>query len=82
MRKYQPIWEAIKLNGATSLRAPVATHDRIIGAVRKEKCRDLGWSLLLSEKGQKLFLIEVTVGEVITFTLEDTKRDKLLLKSL
>ena len=73
MRKYQPIWEAVKNSDkhTVSLAAPISTHRRIIKAVRKEKCNDAGWQLLLSEEGKKYKLKEKVEGKLITFYLED-----------
>ena len=49
MRQYQPIWEQIKKTGAATLVAPLASHRRIIQAVRKERSNDRGWRLLTYE---------------------------------
>lgn len=73
MRQYQRIWENIK-NSPTlkaSLIADPALHARIIKAVKKEKGKDAGWRLLLSEQGIRYKLYPQIRGEVITFTLLD-----------
>lgn len=70
MRKYQPIWEAIKENNTASLVAPCRNHNRIITAVRKEKTLDTPWKLLLSEQKVRYKLKETIEGTKITFTLE------------
>ncbi len=70
MRKYQPIWEAIKENDEVSLTAPLKSHARIITAVRKEKTLDLAWKLILSEQRIRYKLKEIVEGTKITFTLE------------
>lgn len=57
MRHYQPIWEAIKKKNHASLVAPVSSHKRIIKAVIKEKNKDEGYKLLLSEKCLRATLI-------------------------
>ena len=71
MRKYQPIWNAIKKDNTASLVADTKLHARIINAVRKEKARDLGWKLILSEQGKKYKMEETIEGKMITFYLVD-----------
>jgi len=56
MRKYQPIWEHLKEHKSISLAADSSLHDRIIMAVYKEKNKDVGWKLLVSESGERLRL--------------------------
>jgi len=69
MRKYQPIWDAIKENKSISIKAPSANHRRIILAVRKEKTNDLGWKTLQLEEGKRYKLKETIDGNTITFEL-------------
>ena len=72
MRKYQPIWEAIKKNNTASIVASTNLHPRIIKAVRKEKNLDVGHKLLLSDKGLKSILIITTHPinkEMLSFSL-------------
>ena len=69
MRKYQPVWEAIKKDKVASLAAPVSSHRRIIQAVRKEKSKDFGYKLLTAEDGHRCKLYETVEGKLITFTL-------------
>lgn len=73
MRKYQPIWETIKSSksGTVSLAADPSSHARIIKAVRKEKCNDVGWKLLCSEQSKKYKIEEEIEGKLITFKLID-----------
>ena len=77
MRKYQPIWEELKETNIISLAADPSLHDRIIMAVIKEKNKDLGWKLLVSERGKRLRLKSKVDGKLITFTLVDTPFTKL-----
>jgi len=73
MRQYQRIWESVK-NSPTlkaSIVADTSLHSRIIKAVKKEKGKDAGWRLLLSEQGVRYKLCPKIKGEVITFTLLD-----------
>jgi hypothetical protein len=70
MRKYQPVWEAIKQNGNACLVAQPEMQERIIKAVRKEKTMDVGWKLLNSEAGIRYKLKEVVSGNKVQFTLE------------
>jgi len=53
--------------------APTSAHPNIINQVRKEKCYDLGFKLLLSEKGITMKLYEVCDEEkgTITFNLKE-----------
>lgn len=72
MRKYQPIWNQLKETKQASIEAPISSHARIIQAVKKEKWRDMGWKLLLSEKGTKYILYKQIEGSVINFYLQDS----------
>ena len=69
MRKYQPIWLAIKKEGTARLAAPLSKHRQIILAVRKEKTGDTPWKLENLEAGKRWKLVEVVEGKVITFSL-------------
>lgn len=71
MRKYQPIWDALKNNSTVSITAPIENHKRIIQAVRKEKTKDSVWQLMVSEKGHKYKLLETIEDKKITFKLVD-----------
>lgn len=69
MRKYQPIWEEIKLHHTATLTADVSLHSRIIEAVRKEKKKDLGWKYQMQENRIKYDLLQHIHGNNITFYL-------------
>ena len=69
MRKYQPIWDAVKSKGKASLVAPLDMHVRIKQAIMKEKCLDMAFSFLLSEAGRTLELRVSTKGERIDIIL-------------
>lgn len=71
MRKYQPIWEAIKQSSTASLSADPSAHYRIIRAVRKEKDLDLGWKMQCLEAGKKYKLLDKADGSLLTFKLID-----------
>ena len=71
MRKYQLIWERVRLHSTASLTADPSVHGRIIQAVRKEKSRDAGWRLLNSEKGVRYEMQDKVEGDMVTFTLVD-----------
>lgn len=73
MRKYQPIWDQLKLHGTVSLSATPSLHKRIIKAVIKEKLKDLGYKLLCAESGSIKKLAYETDGKLITFKLEIDK---------
>ena len=70
MRKYQPIWEQLKLHGTVSLSANPSLHKRIIKAVTKEKLNDLGYKLMCAETSTTKKLLHKTDGKLITFILE------------
>lgn len=69
MRKYEPIWLQLKLNGAVSLAAPPEDHRRIVLAVRKEKTKDIGWKILCLEQKERYKLIDTSTDSLLTFTL-------------
>lgn len=73
MRKYQPIWEAIRDNpsNTTKLAADPAMHDRIIKAVIKEKHLDKGWALLMLEDKRKYKLQYSSKNNILAFALID-----------
>jgi len=74
MRQYQPIWNQIREQHTATLIVPSYLHKRVIQAVRAEKCRDLAYKLLLSEKSvtYKLYEDIDTEKNTITFTLIKT----------
>lgn len=77
MRKYQPIWEAIKKNNTASLVAPSERHTRIIKAVKKEKNLDEGYKLIISDKGLRATLVITTHPvnkDLLSFTLDITMK--------
>jgi len=69
MRKYQPIWLAIKKDHTARLAAPLTKHRQIILAVRKEKTGDTPWKLENLEAGYRYKLVHEIDGKVITFNL-------------
>lgn len=69
MRKYQPIWLAIKKDHTARLAAPVTKHRQIILAVRKEKTGDIAWKLENLENKKRFRLLDEVDGKVITFKL-------------
>lgn len=71
VRRYQPIWEAIKQQGTACIAADHALHKRIAKAVRKEKYNDKGWTLLQLEENKKWELTSESKGSLLTFTLTD-----------
>ena len=73
MRKYQPIWEQLKLTGTASLAAPLTAHRRIVLAVRKEKTKDIGWKYQNLEAKKRWKLIDSSTDSLLTFTLEEAE---------
>ncbi|PHQ81755.1 MAG: hypothetical protein COB66_01400 [Coxiella sp. (in: Bacteria)] len=81
MRQYEPIWNRLKLDHTASIQAPVHLHLRIIKAVKKEKTKDQGWKLLVSEKNLAFKLHREIEGETITFSFIEIAT-KIELKDL
>lgn len=71
MRKYQPIWELLKLTRTASIAAEPKMHPRIIKAVIKEKYSDAGWKYLQVEEGKKWKLSFKVDSKLIVFKLVD-----------
>lgn len=69
MRVYQPIWEALKTNKTVTIQANPSSHPRIIKAVTKEKDKDVGYKLMVSETYQRAVLRAKINGAQITFNL-------------
>ena len=69
MRKYQRIWEQLKVYGTVSLHAEVDKHRRIVLSTRKEKNRDEAFKVLMLDKGRKYILHDSAEGEVLTLKL-------------
>jgi len=69
MRKYQPIWLALKKDLSVSISAPTHTHGRILQGVRKEKTKDLGWLYKESEIYKKHGIKEKSNGTKLTLKL-------------
>lgn len=81
MRKYQPIWVALKQSSTytASIIAPEKLHRRIIQAVRKEKAKDMLWNVAQRKKGRLYKLKHSIEEDKITFYLEDcSKLSKLI----
>ena len=71
MRKYQPVWEQIKINKICELSAHRLHHPRIIKAVKKEKDMDILYKLENLELSIPLIAImrSSRKGSIIKFTL-------------
>lgn len=71
LRKYEPIWIAIKREGFCEISAHKAYHRRIRKAIRKEKDQDLGYKLSNSEQWPPVVAVVTTsvTGSVIRFDL-------------
>ena len=70
MRKYEPIWNALKDTFIVSIEAAPEKHPLIIQSVRREKCKDLNWKLLCTEEGNLYKLKHTISGAKLTFYLE------------
>lgn len=68
-RKYQPIWEELKLTNTCKIVVHKSLHKRIIKAVIKEKYNDIKFKLFLADKGKKAILTHSKVYSVIEFYL-------------
>lgn len=71
MRKYQPIWNKLKLKRVVSLAAPLESHVLIVSMVIKEKYNDIAWQLLTAEEGKKYKLRQVSEGSLLSLYLDD-----------
>ena len=69
MRKYQPIWEKLKIEHLVTLVAPIEDHDAILRMVIKEKDIDIGFKLLCAEKHTRYRLRAKTDIKKSTLTL-------------
>ena len=70
MRKYQAIWEQLKLPPhRAELAAPKNAHPRIIQAVRKERSNDLGWKYQLEEEGKRYRMKDTSNGGLLKLEL-------------
>lgn len=80
MRKYQPIWEALKLHLTVTIKIAPDLHLRTIQCVRKEKHGDSAFKFITAEVGNsyKLFHTIAPDGEHITFTLQPEKSKRNL----
>ncbi len=67
--KYQPIWNALKVQGEVSIVAFPILHKRIRKAVIKRKDEDLGFKLELSEASKYAVLHIESQGNTLTFKL-------------
>ena len=73
MRKYQPIWNAIKANKQAAISAPIENHKKIISGVRKEKNKDNSWKEFI-RKSNKVYQLDIKItNEVIVFKLNTIK---------
>ena len=50
MRQYEPIWNRIKTHNSASIVTTKRNASRVVRAVSKEKDKDIGYKLLLSDK--------------------------------
>lgn len=79
MRKYQPIWEALKKEDpktgvhSVALASPEQLHRRIINGVLKEKNKDLGFKYESSEAGRWYRIEYSNQGSKLTITMKSTR---------
>lgn len=76
MRKYQPIWEAIKSTGQAALSAPPEIHNRIRNAVREEKKKDLQWREDIKKRNLAMQLNTKSDGALLYFKLVEIPHHK------
>jgi hypothetical protein len=71
LRKYQPIWESLKVSKTVRISAHKSLHPRIKKAVQKEKDIDLLYKFEVSEiRPHVCAILRMTsAGSVITFQL-------------
>ena len=80
MRKYQPIWEALKKNKnqktgehSVVIATPLQLHDRTINGVLKEKNKDLGFKFESSEAGRWFRISYSSDGAKLTIKMKSTR---------
>ena len=84
MRQYEPIWHRIKTRNSASISTHPDNAARVIKAVIKEKHRDTGYKLLLSEKAlkSKLNITKEVNGKsseiIIHFSLETSIQESYI----
>lgn len=71
VRRHEPIWTLLKSTHIASVAVQPKLQARVIKAVTKEKCSDLGWKLMEAEKGKQWKLLHEIGKDLITFTLVD-----------
>jgi hypothetical protein len=69
MRKYEPIWLALKNQPTVSIAAPPDMHRRIVLAVRKEKTKDIAWKYQCLEQRTRFKLLDTSDDSLLTFSL-------------
>jgi hypothetical protein len=69
MRKYQPIWQALKDHNTCTVSAPKHLHRRIIKAVIKEKDMDTLYKFQHAEDFRKKVIEKEIDGSTIKFKL-------------
>jgi len=69
MRKYEPIWVALKASGTCTITAPKHLHRRVIKAVIKEKDMDTLYKFQHAEDFRKKVIEKEVDGSKITFKL-------------
>jgi len=72
VRKYSPIWLALKKAHKVAISVPRPYHKRVIKAVVKEKYGDLEYKFELGERGKKAKISYTVRGAIITFNLNHT----------
>ena len=74
MRKYEPIWNALKVYPyKVELSVPPKLHSRVLRMVMKEKDQDLGFKLLASEKNAKYKISYISEHTKLTITMVNVK---------
>ena len=69
MGQYKDAWNQLKSRGKIVLASPSQFHARIIKALVKEKNKDLGYKLQLSEDNRKAVFTSKSEGNTLKFYL-------------
>ena len=75
MRKYQALWEQLKLEKSLELTAPRDTHKRLISGLCKESLKDLGARNKYAQAGKSYIIRHSQIRDTLYLVLEE--RDKV-----
>ena len=78
-RRYQPVWERLKVEHSVRIEADSCHHRTIKRMLSKEKDQDVAWKLVQQVKNTGPVLRFSSVGNILTVQLAFTKLGGLSL---